>query len=359
MASTPEIDALNQTVADLNDRVVKLALHIQNSSNPHRVTASQIGLGNVVNELQLITANNLSDVVNPEAALKALKGAKQVDLDKEMNTRQAELKIVNDKLDNFIESPDITKHELGLDKILNAAQLTREDGDYSTFPLKGISQPNDIILIEDSSIGGKKKKLALKGISHHSICDTGTYDHATLDSHIDDKSNPHGITPLSIGLGEVLNTPQLSRNHNLSDLQDLTAAKNTLGIGTLAVQNHNNVKITGGSITVQDLMADKVSFKNGNLTNVEVGASKVDCVGTVSAKSYLIEKKQVVGPRVEGWLSPLEHSSLAALPAYQLQNFTDPAIIRLETQVKILNQTVAALISLVITHGLAGPTEKK
>lgn len=42
--------------------------HIANTSNPHSVTASQVGLGSVTNALQLVAANNLSDLVSASNA---------------------------------------------------------------------------------------------------------------------------------------------------------------------------------------------------------------------------------------------------------------------------------------------------
>jgi hypothetical protein len=42
--------------------------HISSTSNPHAVTKSQVGLGNVANSLQLVAANNLSDLANAGTA---------------------------------------------------------------------------------------------------------------------------------------------------------------------------------------------------------------------------------------------------------------------------------------------------
>lgn len=45
-----------------------LNTHTGNHSNPHATNASQVGLGNVANALQLVKANNLSDLSNASAA---------------------------------------------------------------------------------------------------------------------------------------------------------------------------------------------------------------------------------------------------------------------------------------------------
>lgn len=47
-----------------------LAPHSSLRNNPHGVTKTQIGLDNVINALQLVAANNLSDIVNVVEARK-------------------------------------------------------------------------------------------------------------------------------------------------------------------------------------------------------------------------------------------------------------------------------------------------
>ncbi|MBI5954456.1 MAG: hypothetical protein HY865_22595 [Chloroflexi bacterium] len=42
--------------------------HISSTSNPHSVTSTQVGLGNVTNALQLVASNNLSDLTDAAAA---------------------------------------------------------------------------------------------------------------------------------------------------------------------------------------------------------------------------------------------------------------------------------------------------
>ena len=44
------------------------ASHIANTSNPHSVTKTQVGLSNVPNSVPLLPANNLSDVSDPATA---------------------------------------------------------------------------------------------------------------------------------------------------------------------------------------------------------------------------------------------------------------------------------------------------
>ncbi len=65
-------------------------------------------------------------------------------------------------------------------------------------------------------------------------------DGASLDSHIANTSNPHGVTKAQVGLGNVTNNLQLTAANNLSDLTNTTTARTNLGvaIGT-NVQAHD------------------------------------------------------------------------------------------------------------------------
>src|SRR5262249_10381650 len=55
------VTAHNGLVESVND-------HVGDTNNPHEVTKSQVGLGNVTNDAQLAKANNLSDLTNAGTA---------------------------------------------------------------------------------------------------------------------------------------------------------------------------------------------------------------------------------------------------------------------------------------------------
>lgn len=60
---------LTQAAADLlyEPKNSNIQTHIASTSNPHSVTRSQVGLGNVANSLQLVAASNLSDLTDASA----------------------------------------------------------------------------------------------------------------------------------------------------------------------------------------------------------------------------------------------------------------------------------------------------
>lgn len=66
-------DITTKSHTDLDDigtnTHAQIDTHIANTSNPHSVTKSQVGLGNVTDDAQLKIASNLSDVNNQQTAL--------------------------------------------------------------------------------------------------------------------------------------------------------------------------------------------------------------------------------------------------------------------------------------------------
>jgi hypothetical protein len=61
-------DELETHRTDIDTVATDLATHTANTSNPHSVTKSQVGLSSVVNGLQLLAAQNLSDLLSVSTA---------------------------------------------------------------------------------------------------------------------------------------------------------------------------------------------------------------------------------------------------------------------------------------------------
>lgn len=118
--------------------------HIADTNNPHAVTKSQVGLGNV---------DNTSDLNKP------ISTATQNALN---------LKANQTDLSNHIADTNnphvVTKAQVGLGNVTNDAQLKRDAGDFSTFADKTTTIGNDIVLIEDSADSFNKKKVKLSDL---------------------------------------------------------------------------------------------------------------------------------------------------------------------------------------------------
>ncbi|UUG68233.1 tail fiber protein [Salmonella phage vB_SalM_SPJ41] len=102
-----------------------LAPHSSLRNNPHGVTKTQIGLDNVINALQLVAANNLSDVTNVTEARANL----QIMSSEEVNS------LVQQHINDKSNPHNTTKAQVGLSNVQNwtTSNLYNEDADkYAT-----------------------------------------------------------------------------------------------------------------------------------------------------------------------------------------------------------------------------------
>ena len=102
-----------------------LAPHASLRNNPHGVTKTQIGLDNVINALQLVAANNLSDIVNVAEARANL----QIMSSEEVNN------LVQQHIKDKSNPHNTTKAQVGLSNVQNwtTSNLYNEDADkYAT-----------------------------------------------------------------------------------------------------------------------------------------------------------------------------------------------------------------------------------
>ncbi|MGX4294658.1 pyocin knob domain-containing protein [Bacillus sp. JK62] len=154
----------------LNDKVDEfmekqnfdLKIHIQNNANPHQVTKEQVGLSNVINEEQATKVDfdsHLDDKENPHSVTKSQVGLSKVD-----NVQQAA------KVDFDVHDADLDRH------------ITKDERSYW-----------------NSSDERTKSFLA---------------------EHTNDQSNPHKVTAEQVGLGNVDNVKQATKNDFDNHLND-------------------------------------------------------------------------------------------------------------------------------------------
>ena len=234
----------NLDVYSKSEIATQIAVHSSRTDNPHAVTKTQVGLSNVTNNLQLTTSNNLSDLVskatartnldvysktesdnnltahtgrtdNPHSVTKSQiglgnvldYGISLVYTDNQTN-KYASAKSVKDAYDNAISTAStnltnhtsntsnphsVTKAQVGLGSVANYAPTNSYLGNsvslYAT--QKAI---NDLYNTLSNSIG------------------------IDITSHLDDLNNPHQVTKAQVGLGSVSNYASTSSytNNNAS-----------------------------------------------------------------------------------------------------------------------------------------------
>ena len=266
-----------------------------NDINPHSLTAAQIGLGNVVNQLQLVATNNLSDLDNPGQAINNI-GAVSVGVfqnhalnysnphgvtanqigtysQSQINTllaQKADLLHVSDTNNPHA----VTAAQVGntvaqwnaqyiQDKLVNPANradstllLYRSATDeYEFIPLgsavgiTAIADATDVSLLGPAQGDLLFYSSAFSAWTNDTPSNLGLALDADLTAHVNDVANPHSLTKFSIGLDQVVNGLQLLSANNLSDLSNTTLALSNLGIGNLGTQDSSAVNITGGTLS--------------------------------------------------------------------------------------------------------------
>jgi PIN domain nuclease of toxin-antitoxin system len=233
--------------------------HISSTANPHSVTKTQIGLGNV---------DNTSDLNKPistatQAALD-LKQAADADLTavaalagagfavRTTTNTWATRSIVAGtgvgvtNSDGVFGSPTISNTDRGSVAVTTHEGLADPHPQYETSSELDVRDTNnrnranhtgtqlsstisdfsegvqDVVgsLVADSSTidatyndGANSLTLAVipSGIDHQNLSNVGTNTHTQIDSHIASTANPHSVTKAQVGLGNVDNTSDLNK----------------------------------------------------------------------------------------------------------------------------------------------------
>ena len=149
--------------------IADLISHLANKSNPHGVTASQVGLGNV---------DNTSDMDKPVSTAQALaiQQASQSGSEIQQN--------LNTHLANKSNPHDVTASQVGLGNVPNVATNDQTPTYTQATSLSTLTS-------------GEKLSVSMGKIMK-AITD--------LISHLANKSNPHDVTASQVGLGNVNNT---------------------------------------------------------------------------------------------------------------------------------------------------------
>lgn len=271
-----------------------IAAHKADTNNPHNVTKTQLGLDKVNNTsdadkpvstaqaaaikvVQDDLTSHKGNKANPHEVTKAQVGLSNVDntadLDKPISkATQAALDVLDTSLDAHITDKtnphNVTKEQLGLGNVENTADKDKPISDATQNVLdtkvdkivgKGLST-NDFTNEEknklDNALTNRKltteeiNKITEKNLGdliYNTTTSSYVYWDGTswkevsnpdaLQSHINNKSNPHGVTKAQVGLGNVDNTSDADKPISTAQQEAFTAGAAAL---TAHVNNKSN-----------------------------------------------------------------------------------------------------------------------
>ena len=225
-----------------------LVAHAGNTSNPHNVTKTQLGLSNVDNKSSVTIRSEIVDSDIPSTITR----------DTELDSKLTE------HTDNISNPHGVTKTQVGLSNVDNKSSVTIRSE------------------IVDSDIPS-----------------TITRD-TELVTHTDNTSNPHNVTKTQLGL--VIGTDVQEHDTVLDNTTAsfTTALKSQLdGLGTISTQDATNVAITGGTISgltslesTSIVSAQTLGFKNTptnavtQVTSITTGVTINSPAGTITCVGH-------------------------------------------------------------------------
>lgn len=298
-----------------------LTSHMNNTSNPHRVTKAQVGLGEVDNVKQYSASNP------PPYPVKSV------------NSKTGEVTLTASDVGARPSTWVPTKQEIGLENVTNEKQYSASNPppypvsqvngktgsvslsatDVGAIPLTNVSQTvgTSLTNVPSEQAVTNKVQEVFNEVDEH------------LTTHIEDKTNPHNVTKEQIGLENVINEKQYSESNpppypvesvntktgkiilNADDVGAISKNNITQTVGTStdkvpseqAINNEFQRK-TGGILTDTDLDTVKESghyFLGTGNTNVPNNCENcIMTVGSASVAAYQMILKYEEDEYIDG-----------------------------------------------------------
>lgn len=257
-----QVNAINSTVTQ--EKVESYSAHIANKSNPHNVTKSQVGLGNV---------DNTSDANKPISA-----------------AQQAALDAISDDLSEHIEDTNnphaVTKTQIGLGNVDNTSDANKPISSATQAALNLKADASDVYSKSETYTQNEVDSL----LSSKLNITTASTTYATisgLNNHINNKSNPHSVTKSQVGLGNVDNTSDISKPVSTAQQNAINTAKQDVIDQYMEADTALQTQITAHADELTSINEDIVDINE----KIPAGASSTN---TLVSTSQLEERAQSI-----------------------------------------------------------------
>lgn len=192
-----------------------LNTHTGNKSNPHSVTKSQVGLGNVPN----VATNDQTPTYSDTTTLVTLSSGEKISI------AFAKIKLAITTLINHLANKSnphgVTKSQVGLGNVENKSSATIRGeltkGNVTT--ALGYTPPTQ----DTNTWRGIQNNLTSDATDQSLSAAQGKVLNTNLTRHTGNKTNPHGVTKSQIGLGNVENKSSATIRSEITDANVETA----------------------------------------------------------------------------------------------------------------------------------------
>lgn len=183
------IDAAIAQLQSLADGLrADLDEHVNDFTNPHRVTATQVGLGNVANYPVATTAQASAGTTNAAYMTPLLTAGV-------MTTARNALQVeIDTHLADFTNPHRVTATQVGLGSVQN-------------FPLATTAQ---------ATAGTSNATYMTPALTASAVGVAQSTLQSEIDNHLADFANPHRVTSTQVGLGNVQNYPVATQDQALA-----------------------------------------------------------------------------------------------------------------------------------------------
>jgi|GEM_PF-6408856 len=224
--------------------------HLSNIANPHSVTKSQVGLGNV---------DNTADADKPVSA------AQQTAID-----AKADADVVNAHLSAVNNPHSVTKSQVGLGSVDNTADADK--------PVSAAQQ---------TAISAKADVTALNAHLSDAVAHVTAEERAaseiflqTAQAHLSNTANPHSVTKSQVGLGNVDNTTDADKPVSTAQQTAISAKADATELNTHiadAVVHITATERTDVATLMSQGQAHLANVSNPHsVTKAQVGLGSVD-----------------------------------------------------------------------------------